>query len=187
MKRLTLIVAFIAGLAVFFGCAQRKTTQAPEQPVAQAPAASTEGTQKTVSPAASVTEKQLPKAQQAETQSSDRELAAKVRDINFDFDQYDIKDDAKPALKELAALLTKENSAKVIVEGYCDERGTDEYNLALGERRANAAKAYLTSLGIPSARIQTISYGEEKPLCSENTEECWVKNRRDHFVLTAPK
>ncbi len=84
-------------------------------------------------------------------------------------------------------MLSPNPKTKVVVEGNCDERGTSEYNLALGDRRANAAKSYLVSLGIPSRRIKTISYGKEKPLCTESTEECWSKNRRDHFVLTEAK
>jgi peptidoglycan-associated lipoprotein len=73
--------------------------------------------------------------------------------------------------------------AKVRIEGNCDERGTNEYNMALGERRANSGKKYLIKLGIKESQLSTVSYGEEKPFCTENSEECWVKNRRDHFVI----
>lgn len=111
------------------------------------------------------------------------ELQAKVQDIHFDFDRYDITNDAKPALKKVAENLSNNNKLKVIVEGHCDERGTNEYNLALGDKRANAAKEYLKALGISSGMIETISYGEEKSACSESSEACWAKNRRDHFVL----
>jgi len=79
--------------------------------------------------------------------------------------------------------MTKDSSAILSIEGHCDERGTNEYNLALGDRRAKAVKDYLVSLGVPSSRIETISYGEEKPLCSAQNEDCWAKNRRAHFVL----
>ncbi|MBZ0154650.1 MAG: peptidoglycan-associated lipoprotein Pal [Alphaproteobacteria bacterium] len=111
------------------------------------------------------------------------EIPVTIQDVYFDYDKYDIKDDAQPVLKDLAAFLSKNKNTKVVVEGHCDDRGTDEYNLALGDKRANAAKEYLVSLGIPSNRIETVSYGEEKPVCKESTEECWAKNRRAHFVL----
>jgi peptidoglycan-associated lipoprotein len=74
---------------------------------------------------------------------------------------------------------------QILIEGHCDERGTNEYNLALGERRANAAKDYLASLGVDAARVKTVSYGKERPVCTEATESCWAKNRRAHLVITA--
>jgi peptidoglycan-associated lipoprotein len=121
---------------------------------------------------------------QEEMKAAAKELETKVNDIYFAFDKYDLDDASKATLKGLATTLGKTN-AKVIIEGNCDERGTKEYNLALGDKRANAAKQYLVSLGIPSAKLDTTSYGKEKPICTESTEECWAKNRRDHFVLLA--
>jgi peptidoglycan-associated lipoprotein len=106
-----------------------------------------------------------------------------LKDIRFDFDKYDIRPGDAEILKENAALLMKYPKVKIQVEGHCDERGTNEYNLALGERRANAAKRYLISVGITADRISTISYGEEKPLDAGHNEEAWSKNRRDHFVI----
>ncbi|MBI5641545.1 MAG: peptidoglycan-associated lipoprotein Pal [Nitrospirae bacterium] len=104
------------------------------------------------------------------------------RDIQFDYDKYDVKDSYKSGLKAISAWLIKNPDAKLSIEGHCDERGTNEYNLALGDRRAKAVKDFLVSLGVPSSRIDTLSYGEEKPLCTEQTEDCWAKNRRAHFV-----
>jgi peptidoglycan-associated lipoprotein len=104
-------------------------------------------------------------------------------DIFFDFDQYDIRPDARPALQAIASWLLKNKAAHILAEGHCDERGTNEYNLALGDRRAKAVKDYLFALGIASGRIEIVSYGEEKPFCSDHTEECWAKNRRAHFVI----
>ena len=112
-----------------------------------------------------------------------KELQAKLKDIHFNFDKSDLESSAKPVLNDLANILTKHPKLKVIVEGNCDERGTSEYNMALADKRASVAKQYLISAGIPSARIDTVSYGKEKPLCTQSTEECWTKNRRDHFVL----
>lgn len=104
-------------------------------------------------------------------------------DILFDYDKYDVKESYKSELQAVSQWLTKNSSATISIEGHCDERGTNEYNLALGDRRAKAVKEYLISLGVMSSRIETISYGEEKPVCTEQTEECWAKNRRAHFVI----
>jgi peptidoglycan-associated lipoprotein len=175
MKRLVLILAVVLMIASLIGCAEKKVAAPPEQPVAKP--------SETMQKPESVTEKEVPSVQQDAMTSGAKELATKVSDVLFAFDKYDLDDAAKTTIKGLSAIMGKSN-AKVIVEGNCDERGTKEYNLALGDKRANAAKQYLISLGIPSARIDTISYGKEKPLCAESTEECWTKNRRDHLVLT---
>jgi peptidoglycan-associated lipoprotein len=108
-----------------------------------------------------------------------------LKDIHFDFDRYDIRPIDAANLKENAALLNKFTNVKIQIEGHCDERGTVEYNLALGERRATSAKNYLVSLGVASVRISTISYGEEKPLDPSHNEEAWAKNRRAHTLVTA--
>lgn len=104
-------------------------------------------------------------------------------DILFDYDKYDVKEVYKPEMLKISAWMAKNSSAVVSIEGHTDERGTNEYNLALGDRRAKSVKDYLVSLGVPSSRIETISYGEEKPVCTEQNEECWTKNRRAHFVI----
>jgi peptidoglycan-associated lipoprotein len=106
-----------------------------------------------------------------------------LKDIHFDFDQYDIRPGDAEILKENVALLSKYPKMVIQIEGHCDERGTIEYNLALGERRANSTKRYLISLGIPADRLSTISYGEEKPLDPGHNEEAWSKNRRAHFIV----
>ncbi len=109
---------------------------------------------------------------------------AGLKDVNFDFDQSAIRADAKEILKKNAEWMMKNPGANVLVEGHCDDRGTTEYNLALGERRSLAVKAYLVTLGIKAGRIYTISYGEELPLDAAGTEEAWAKNRRAHTVVT---
>ena len=106
-----------------------------------------------------------------------------LKDIHFDFDKYDIRPEDAEVLKANAALLMQYPKVKIQAEGHCDERGTNEYNLALGERRANSAKKYLISLGVSSDRISVISYGEEKPVDAGHNEEAWSKNRRGHFVI----
>jgi peptidoglycan-associated lipoprotein len=106
-----------------------------------------------------------------------------LEDIFFAFDDYSLTDAAKATLDKNAAWMKSNPNAKVRIEGNCDERGTNEYNMALGERRAKSAKKYLINLGIKEGQLSTVSYGEEKPVCTEQTEECWAKNRRDHFVI----
>ncbi len=106
-----------------------------------------------------------------------------VRDIYFDYDKSDIRDDAKPTLSTAADFLKQNAGVKFSIEGHCDERGSEEYNLGLGDRRANAIRSYLASLGISSERMNTISYGKERPQCREASEECYQKNRRGHFVM----
>jgi peptidoglycan-associated lipoprotein len=106
-----------------------------------------------------------------------------LKDIHFDFDKYDIRREDEEILKENAALLKKNPKMKIQIEGHCDGRGTVEYNLALGERRANNTKKYLVSLGISSNRISTISFGKERPLDPGHNEEAWAKNRRAHIVV----
>jgi peptidoglycan-associated lipoprotein len=106
-----------------------------------------------------------------------------LKDIRFDFDRYDIRPEDVETLKQNAALLARYPKVKIQIEGHCDERGTVQYNLALGERRANSAKQYLITLGISADRLGTISYGEEKPADAGHNEEAWAKNRRAHFVI----
>ncbi|MEE9543298.1 MAG: peptidoglycan-associated lipoprotein Pal [Thermodesulfobacteriota bacterium] len=106
-----------------------------------------------------------------------------IVDVLFDFDRYSVRADSRAVLKENAAFLKEHDDAMITLEGHCDERGTDEYNIALGERRANSVKNYLSKLGISIGRINTISYGEERPFCAESNEECWQKNRRVHFKV----
>jgi len=108
-----------------------------------------------------------------------------LKDVYFEFDRYDIRPEAAPLLKENAALLMKYPKMKIQVEGHCDERGTSEYNLSLGERRADSVMKYLFSLGISRDRISTISFGEERPFDPSHTEEGWSKNRRAHIVIVS--
>jgi peptidoglycan-associated lipoprotein len=111
--------------------------------------------------------------------------SASVRDVHFDFDRYDIRSDDARLLDANAVYLKTNPRHLLLIEGHCDERGTTEYNLALGDRRAKAAMNYLVSQGIKSERIQIVSYGEERPACREHTEACWATNRRAHFLVKA--
>ena len=105
-----------------------------------------------------------------------------VHDAYFDFDKADIRPDVREALSQTAEYLKANSSIRVTIEGHCDERGSTEYNLGLGERRAAAVKEYLVSLGISADRMNTVSFGKEKPFCMEHNETCWQQNRRGHFV-----
>jgi peptidoglycan-associated lipoprotein len=106
-----------------------------------------------------------------------------LKDIYFDFDQYALGMEARDTLKLHAEWLKGKSAARVEIEGHCDERGTGEYNLALGAKRAQAAKDYLVTLGVSAARITTVSYGKELPVCAEHTDDCWQRNRHDRFVV----
>ncbi|HZP45100.1 MAG TPA: peptidoglycan-associated lipoprotein Pal [Candidatus Binataceae bacterium] len=107
-----------------------------------------------------------------------------LSDIHFDYDSYTVRPEDGDILRANADWLEKNPQAKVQIEGHCDARGSEEYNLALGARRAQAAKDYLQTLGIAADRLSTISYGKELPLCTEDTEDCYAQNRRDHFAVT---
>jgi peptidoglycan-associated lipoprotein len=135
------------------------------------------------------------KAAKDTADSAKKEAAAKaaailkelqIPDINFDYDKYNLKPLAQTILKNGAAAYLKYRDYKLVVEGHCDERGTAEYNLALGEKRATEAAKYLADLGIEKERIKTISYGKEMPLDKGNDEAAWAKNRRAHFVIFPP-
>ena len=117
------------------------------------------------------------------TVSTEEEFKANVQDAFFDYDTYDIRGDAQATLSRDASWLASHPDIKVVIGGYCDERGSNEYNLALGQNRADAAKNALLTAGVAATRIRVISYGKEKPFCSESTEECWQQNRRAGFTL----
>ncbi len=102
----------------------------------------------------------------------------------FDYDQFELRQDARDRLAQNARFLTSHPEFILTIEGHADERGTNDYNLALGDRRASAAREYLSTLGVAANRLRTVSYGEERPFCGETTEACWSQNRRAHFTIT---
>ena len=123
-------------------------------------------------------------ASEALEEKAKLKLAEGISDVYFDFDRYEIKSDERVALEKSARALKENKKIKILIEGHADERGSSEYNIALGERRADAAKKYLVNLGVDSRRMSTVSYGKEKPFCFDSTEECWQENRRAHFVVS---
>ena len=165
MKNLSagLKLAAIAFAVVLAGC---ETKPPPAQPTTPPPVVS--------APAPSI------------VPGSAEDLRVNVGDtVHFDYNKYAILDADKATLQRQAAWLGKYPAVRVTIEGNCDERGTREYNLALGARRANAVKEYLVSLGVSAARVDTVSYGKERPICSESTESCWAQNRRGVTTITS--
>src|ERR1035441_6864763 len=163
--------------------APQPTAQAPRpQPVAQQPRTATQ------TPAPQQVSKP-PRTPNAATRARIDTLLARIEDAYFDYNKYSLRPDAIQALQadstELRDILKDYPDYKLTVEGHCDERGSAEYNVALGDRRAGAAKEYLVGIGIPSAQLSLISYGKERPVCQEEDEACWQRNRRIHIVATA--
>jgi peptidoglycan-associated lipoprotein len=172
---LFLVLILSISLMALWGCPKKaEVTTAPEAPKEEPAPAPPEEAKPEVAPAP------------AKEEVKERAAAAAegVQPIYFDFDKSFIRDDAKPVMKANAEWLKANPKAKIKIEGNCDERGTIEYNQALGQRRAASAKKYLTDMGIAASRISLISYGKEKPICKESDETCWQKNRRDDFVVS---
>ena len=115
--------------------------------------------------------------------SAEEAFKTNVQDIFFDYDTYDIRSDAQATLAKDASYLVSNPNIKIVIGGYCDERGSDEYNLALGQNRADAAKNALVTAGVAANRIRVVSYGKEKPFCTESNEQCWQLNRRAGFTM----
>ncbi len=170
-------VVFLLFLAV--GCAKKYVTSPDEGVTPGEEAEMEEVMREDVEPAISPRE-----AEDVESTSIAEKELMEFQDALFDYDRYEIRPDARQALDAVASWLNSHKDAQVLIEGHCDERGTNEYNLALGERRAKAARDYLVSRGISHIRISIVTYGEEKPICLEQDEECWQRNRRAHFVIT---
>lgn len=188
-KSIFLLIIVLLFVLSFFSCT--KKTQPPViQDTSQTETKPTDSTitkptdlQRDKTPRETITEREIQTAKSDDVKTIVKELQSKIKDVYFDFDKYDIKDESKPTLKQVADALISNRKINLVIEGHCDERGTREYNLSLGEKRANSVKQYLLSLGVSSSRIDTVSYGKEKPQCQEKTEECWAKNRRAHFVF----
>jgi peptidoglycan-associated lipoprotein len=127
----------------------------------------------------------------AETRARIDTLLARIEDAYYDYNKYDLRPDAIKALQgdssELRDILKDYPDYKLTIEGHCDERGSAEYNMALGQERADAAKTYLVNVGIPSNQLSTVSYGKEKPVCQDENEACWQKNRRVHIVADSQR
>jgi len=186
MRRKWMVFVLMPVLAlVVWGCPKKKPqTPEPELEVVSTPTmeAPTEVAPPEPAPMEDMTEPGLPEDIVELNDYVVRE--GLIGDVYFDFDQADLRPDARQRLADNARFMQENPTLQFTIEGHCDERGTNEYNLALGQRRAAAAKDYLSSLGVSAGRSRTISYGEERPVCTESTEACWQRNRRAHFVIT---
>jgi peptidoglycan-associated lipoprotein len=192
LRRCVSLFAIVLLVAVtLIGCSRRTPPPAPPPP-APPPVA----TAPTPPPPPPAQVPQQPPPQQAQRPLTEDELFAKktldqlnaeapLGDVIFDYDQFAVRDDQRAVLQRNADYMRRWTSVRVSVEGHADLRGTNEYNLALGERRANAVRDYLTGLGLAADRFTVSSKGEETPLCTEDTEACHQRNRRVHFVITA--
>ena len=189
LRRLASVLGLSLVLAVAAaGCHKKVPPPAPAPPPPPPPAAPVTPPPPPPPPAPApappprpLTEEQIFAGKTVDQLNAERPLD----DVLFDLDKSEIRDDAKPRLQKNADWMKKWTSTQVSVEGHCDSRGSAEYNLALGSRRANAVKEYLTNLGVPAGRLTVVSKGKEQPVCSEEGESCWQQNRRGHFVITA--
>ncbi len=185
-----LVVPLLALTLFLVGCPKRPATTgavapAPSAPqAAPAPAATAPAPATTTAPAPAPVPAPAP-APAPMVKPSEFSPNTNLKAIYFDFDKYNIRPDDAKALDGDAAWLKANANNLVLIEGHCDERGTNEYNLALGEKRAKAAMNYLVAQGVQASRITIISYGKERPVCTEKTEACWAKNRRDNFLTKA--
>jgi len=188
-KYLMVVLLMVACAAMIAGCTSKQLTkgngEAPAQNVSSVEQQKANNISSTGQQNADVKMENIknPEGQNIKTSSEMRNEKGGLEDIHFDFDKYNIRQDDRQILSRNAAYLSKNINVKIVIEGNCDERGTTEYNMALGERRADEAKQYLVNLGIDSKRITTISYGSEKPLDPGHDEDAWAKNRRDHFAV----
>jgi len=192
-QKRTMIAVFAALTLLTAGCAKKNVAAAPPPPPATAstPAAA----QKAALPARTATTQRptattpAPRYPNAATRARIDQLLAKIEDAYFDYDKASLRPDALKALAadstELRDIMKDYPDYKLTIEGHCDERGSDEYNIALGDRRAQAAKDYLVQVGIPAVQLNLISYGKEHPVCQEHDEACWQRNRRIHIVAMA--
>jgi peptidoglycan-associated lipoprotein len=186
-KNITPTLALTAAILAAGGLACRKPAPAPPAPekpaaVAPAPAKTEQSAQKAEDAQKRKAEAAAEAARKAEA-AYQQAAAAALQDVHFDFNKSDVREADKPVLAAIAAFMKQYPQANVFIDGNCDERGTVEYNLALGERRAHAVMAYLVGLGTPAARLSMTSYGKERPVCKESTDACWERNRRAHFTL----
>jgi peptidoglycan-associated lipoprotein len=187
-RRTAALVTFCVAISLAAAaCAKKPAAAAPPAPPpeATAPAAPPTPPPPPAPPPApapaALSEEEIFARKTLEQLNAERPLA----DVFFDLDEATVRGDARGPLQKNAEWLKRWGSTRISVEGHCDERGSPEYNLGLGDRRGNAVKAYLVSLGVPGDRITVVSKGKESPFCTESNEACWQQNRRGHFVITA--
>lgn len=186
-----LAIALVLAAALAAGCAKKQTVKSGTEsgtpaPEAAAPAPGTGESAVKETPVTEAPAAPMMTAKEAEAARGvavTQEKPSQFEDVRFDFDKSTLREDGKRICQQVAAYMKSNPRATLVIEGHCDERGTAEYNLALGERRATAVKSYLESLGVPKAAISTVSFGKERPLDPGHNEDAWAKNRRAHFLL----
>jgi peptidoglycan-associated lipoprotein len=182
MKKTALILFSAATLASLGACGPKKP---PVPPAAPAPIVPEAPPPAPPPPARTEAPPQVDEYARLRAMSAEEiEKSGLLGDVYFELDKAELRDNDRDTLTKNAAALKRFDFLRVTVEGHCDERGTVEYNLALGERRARAAYDYLVSLGVPADRLKIVSYGKEVPVCTASSEDCWQKNRRAHFRVT---
>lgn len=187
MKRktlLTLLAAVVLMMPALAGCKKKpKPTPAAPEPAMEAPAPR----EVTAPPTPSTTGDMQEDPLSGDLEAVNDYVMSQglIGDVYFDFDRYELKPEARERLTKNGEFMKAHPEFSFTIEGHCDERGTNEYNLALGDRRASAAQSYLGSLGVAGSQARIVTYGEERPVCSERDENCWWRNRRAHFVITA--
>jgi peptidoglycan-associated lipoprotein len=181
----------MSAVALMSGCHKKVASAAPPPPpppaAREAPAPPPPAPARAATPAPTPAPRAEARPEPVRTSKQLADYLNKLLDAYFDYDKSELRADAQTALNtnssELRALLQEFPNTKFVVEGNCDERGSPEYNLALGERRAKAAQEFLTQIGVPAERLAIISYGQERPVCSDHDENCWQKNRRAHLSV----
>ena len=187
--------SFLAALAVtvlcgtFSGCAKHVTASAPPAPYkgsADAPASARSVTPQSPARSEVAATNERSRMPDAATRATIQELLNRIQDAYFDYDKHTLRPDAETALKRdaqtLSDIIRQYPDFKLTVEGHCDARGSEEYNIALGDRRAKAAEGFLASMGIPNGQLTIISFGKDRPVCTDNGESCWQRNRRAHLT-----
>lgn len=178
--------AAVGVLALLAGCHKQVATAPPAAPAPAPAEAKATPPARSTPVAVSVARESTPAMPNEATKATIQSLLDRIQDVYFDYNKHALRQDAQSTLeadaKTLREILQQYPTYKLTVEGFCDERGSDEYNLALGDARARKAEQFLETLGLPASQLKTVSFGKEKPVCTEHTEDCWQKNRRAHIT-----
>jgi peptidoglycan-associated lipoprotein len=178
------ILAFIfTSLLLMTGCSSKTADNSASGALASSAGSASKGQGAKQKPALAAAQGQAPSLSWDAHQQGKTPASGPLKDVFFAFDQSELTEEARATLRDNAAWLRANPATKIEIEGHCDERGSTEYNIALGARRSEVARGYLVSLGVTAARISTTSFGEELPVCKDKTEECYQKNRHDRFVV----
>lgn len=183
MDRKWIVLAALSALLLVSACAKKPdpVVTPPPQTTERAPTTDVAPDTTPAGPVDAREESPPPSIQELQAEA---ERAGLLGDVFYDFDKYDLRPEARERLAKNADYMKRNPGLKFTIEGHCDERGTNEYNIALGQSRSTSALDYLVSLGVAASRFKTISYGEERPFCTESNEACWQKNRRARFVIS---